>query len=65
MILLGMEPWLQALYMEITDAQTLWEKLATVYTAKLQLNVFQIWEEHLWIRLKDCDKVDSYSLRLD
>jgi len=30
-IMLGMEPWLQASYMEITDARTLWEKLATAY----------------------------------
>ena len=44
-ILLGMEPRLQASYMEITDARTLWEKLATAYKAKLKFNVFQIREE--------------------
>jgi len=32
-ILLGMEPQLLASYMEITDARTLWEKLATAYNA--------------------------------
>jgi hypothetical protein len=48
-ILLGMELWLQASYMEITDALTLWEKLVTVYKAKSKFNVFQIREELLGI----------------
>jgi len=64
-ILLGMEPRLQASYMEITDARTLWEKLATAYKAKLKFNVFQIREELLGIRLEDCDDVDTYALRID
>jgi len=64
-ILLGMEPRLQASYMEITDARTLWEKLATAYKAKLNFNVFQIREELLGIRLEDCDDVDSYASRID
>jgi hypothetical protein len=64
-ILLGIEPWLQASYMEITDARTLWEKLATGYKARLKFNVFQIRKELLGIRLEDCDDVDSYSLRIN
>jgi len=64
-IMLGMEPRLQASYMEITDARTLWEKLATAYMAKLKFNVFQIREELLGILLEDCDDVDSYALRID
>jgi len=64
-ILLGMEPRLQASYMEITDARTLWEKLATAYKAKLKFNVVQIREELLGIRLKDCDDVETYALRID
>jgi len=64
-ILLGMEPGLQASYREITDARTLWEKLVTAYKAKLKLNVFQIQEELLGIRLEDCDDVGSYALWID
>jgi len=64
-ILLGMEPRLQASYMEITDARTLWEKLATAYKAKLKFNVFQIREELLGIRLEECDDVETYALRID
>jgi len=64
-ILLGMEPRLQASYMEITEARTLWEKLATAYKAKLKFNVFQIREELLGIRLEDCDDVDTYALQID
>ena len=64
-ILLGIEPRLQASYMEITDARTLWEKLATAYKAKLKFNVVQIREELLGIRLKDCDDVETYALRID
>jgi hypothetical protein len=51
--------------MEITDARTLWEKLATAYKAKLKFNVFQIREELLGIRLEDCDDVDTYALWID
>jgi len=64
-ILLSMEPRLQALYMEITDARTLWEKLPMVYKAKLKFNVFQIKEELLGIRNEDCDDVDTYALQID
>jgi hypothetical protein len=64
-ILLGMEPQLQALYMEITDMQTLWEKLATAYKARLKFNVFEIWEEILGIRHEDCDDVDTNALRIN
>ena len=64
-ILLGMEPRLQASYMEIMDVRTFWDKLATAYKAKLKFNVFEIREQLLGIRLKDCDDVDSYALRID
>jgi len=64
-ILLGMEPHLQASYMEITDARTLWEELATAYKTKLKFTVFQIGEEYLGIRLKDSDDVDTSALRID
>jgi hypothetical protein len=64
-ILLGMEPQLQALYMEITDKQTLWEKLATAYKARLKFNVLEIREELLGIRHEDCDDVDTNALRID
>jgi len=65
MIQLGMEPRQQASYKEITDAWTLWEKLATAYKAKLKFNVIQIREERLGIRLEDCDDADTYALRID
>jgi hypothetical protein len=42
MILHGMEPQLLASFMEIMDARTLWEKLATVHKAKSKVNVFQM-----------------------
>jgi hypothetical protein len=64
-ILLGMEPRLQALYIEITNARTLWEKLATAYKSKLKFNVFQVREEIFGIRLEDCDDVDTYALLID
>ena len=65
MILLGMQPRLHALHMEITQAQTLWETLAMVYKAKLKFIVSQVLEELLGIRLEDCDNVDTYALRID
>jgi hypothetical protein len=46
-ILLGMEPRLQASYMESTDVRTLREKLTMAHKAKLKFNVFQIREELL------------------
>ena len=64
-ILFSKEPRLQASYMEITDARTLWEKLATAYKAKLKFNVFQIQDKLLGIRLEDCDDVDTYALRIE
>jgi hypothetical protein len=64
-ILLSMEPRLQTSYMEITDAQTLWEKLATAYKVQMKFNVFQIRVELLGIRLEDCDDVDTYTLWID
>jgi len=56
---------IDASYMEITDAWTLWEKLATAYKSKLKFNVFQIREELLGIRLEDCVDVNTYALRID
>jgi len=64
-ILLGMELRLQASYMEITDARTLWENMVTAYKSKLKVNVFQIREQLLGIRLQDCEDVDTYALRID
>jgi hypothetical protein len=64
-ILLGMESRLQASYMDIDDAQTLWEKLAAAYKSKLKLNVFQIREELLQIKLEDCGDVETYASRID
>jgi len=52
-ILVGLEARLQASYMEITDARTLWEQLATAYNAKLKFNVFQIGDELVGITLED------------
>jgi hypothetical protein len=52
-ILLGMEPRIQAEYMVVDDAKTLWEKLASAYKSKLKLNIFEI-REDLWsIKLQD------------
>jgi len=65
MILLGTELPLQASYMKITDARTLWEKPMMVYKATLEFNVFQMREELLGIRLEDCDDVDTYAVRID
>jgi len=64
MILLDLEPRLEASYIEITHAQRLWEILATAYMAKLKFNVFQIREGSLGLRLKDHD-VDAYALQID
>ena len=41
-ILLGMELRIQAEYMVVNDAKTLWEKLASAYKSKLKLNIFEI-----------------------
>jgi len=59
------EPRLQALYLEITEARTLWEKLATVYKSKLKFNVFEIRQELVGIRLEDCYDVDTYASQID
>ena len=64
-ILLGMEPRLQNEYMGVKDAKELWEKLATAYRTKLQLNIFDIREDLLNLRLEDCEGVDSYVLKID
>ena len=50
-ILLGMEPRLQNEYMDVKGAKELWEKLATAYRTKLQLNIFDISEDLLNLRL--------------
>lgn len=63
--LLGMEPWVQALNMPITDTRTLWETLATEYRSKLKFDIFQIREERLGMRCEDCEDVDTYALRID
>ena len=64
-ILLGMEPRLQNEYMDVKDAKELWEKLATTYRTKLQLNIFDIREGLLNLRLEDCETVDSYVSKID
>ena len=64
-ILLGMEPRLQGEYMGVKDARGLWEKLATTYRTKLQLNAFDIREDLLNFRLEGCENVDSYVPKID
>ena len=64
-ILLEMEPRLQNEYMVVKDAKELWEKLATAYRTKLQLNIFDIREDLLNLRLEDCEGVDSYVSKID
>ena len=61
-ILLGMEPRIQAEYMVVDDAKSLWEKLASAYKSKLKLNIFEIGEDFWSIKLQDCGDVDSYAL---
>jgi hypothetical protein len=52
-ILLGMVPRIQADYMVVDDAKTLWEKLASAKKSKLKFNIFEI-SEDLWsIKLQD------------
>jgi len=64
-ILLGMEPRIQAEYMVVKDAKTLWEKLTSPYKSKPKLNIFEI-REDLWsIKLQDCGDVDNYASRID
>jgi len=64
-ILLGMEPRIESEYTVVNDAKTLWEKLASAYTSKLKLNIFEI-REDLWsIKLQECGDVDNYALRID
>jgi len=64
-ILLGMEPRIQAEYMVVDDAKTLWEKLASAYKSQLKLNIFEI-REDLWsIKLQDCGDIDIYTLQID
>ena len=64
-ILLSMEPRIQADYMVLNNAKTLWEKLASAYKSKLKLNMVEI-RDDLWsIKLQDCGNVDNYALRID
>jgi hypothetical protein len=64
-MLLGMELWIQAEYTVVDDAKTLWEKLASAYKPKLNLNIFEI-REDLWsIKLPDYGDVDNYASWID
>jgi hypothetical protein len=64
-IRLGTVPRIQAEYMVVNDAKTLWEKLASAYKSKQKLNIFNI-REDLWsIKLQDCGDVDNYVSRID
>jgi hypothetical protein len=60
-----MEPRIQASYMVVDDAKTLWEKIASASKSKLKLNVIQIREDHRCIKLLDCGDVDNYASRID
>jgi hypothetical protein len=64
-ILRGMEPRIQAEYMVVDDAKTLWEKVASAYKSKLKLNIFEIREDHWSIKLQDSRDVDNYALRIN
>jgi hypothetical protein len=64
-ILVGMQPRIQAEYMVIEDAKTLWEKLASAYKSKLKLNIFEIMEDRWSIKLQDCRDVDNYAFGID
>jgi hypothetical protein len=60
-----MEPRIQAEYTVVKDAKTLWEMLASDYSPKLKLNIFDI-REDLWsIKLQDCGDVDNYTSWID
>jgi hypothetical protein len=64
-ILLGIEPRIQAEYTVVEDVKTLWEKLASAYKSKLQLNMVEIREE-LWSnKLQDCGDMDNYPSRIN
>jgi len=64
-ILLGMEQRIQAEYMVVDDAKTLWENLASANQSKLKLNIFGI-REDLWsIKLQGCGDIDNYTSRID
>jgi len=58
-ILLGMEPRIQAQYTVVKDVKTLWEKLASAYQLKLKLNIFEIREDRLCIKLQNCEGIDN------
>jgi len=64
-ILLGMEPRMQAEYTVVDEAKTLWEKLASAYKSKPKLNIFEIREDVWSIKLQDCGDVDNYTSRID
>jgi hypothetical protein len=64
-LLLSMELRIQAEYIIVDDAKTLWEKLASAYKSKLKLNMFEIREDRWSIKLQDCGDVDNYASRID
>ena len=51
--------------MDVKDAKEFWEKLATAYRTKRQLNMFDIREDLFNLRLEDCETVDSYVSKKD
>jgi len=64
-ILLGMEPTLQAEY-TVVDYVTIHSvKLSSAYNSKLNLNIFES-SDHSWeIMPQDCGNVDNYILQMD
>jgi hypothetical protein len=64
-ILLGMKPRFHVEYMVVTDATMLWEMLASVYRSMLNLNIFEMKEDHWSIKLQDCRDVGNYRLRIN
>jgi hypothetical protein len=64
-ILLGIESRIQADYLVVEDAKTLWAMLGSASQSMLKLNIFKITEGLRNIKLKDCGDSDNYTSRIN
>jgi len=63
-ILLAMERSLQQQYGGQKDAKALWDQLKEDYKSKVKLNVWALQDEMSAVKLRDCENVQEYSLKI-
>jgi hypothetical protein len=64
-ILLSVEPKIQAEYMVVEHAKTLWVNLASTFKSKLKITILENTDDLWSIKLQACGDINNYSSRID